>query len=155
MAETIDPNRIIGGIAIAGLVLAGFWQLLSWIRNAPAKPEPWGAEIEESLQQAEAKPICHRCLTPHQVDSRFCGKCNAAVGHYNNWMPYVYIFSVGEVLRNGTTDRLRINPLTIAGYLLCSFVQYALFAPVYWFFLFKNLKRIKVEQRNHSPDNIG
>jgi len=58
-------------------------------------------------------------------------------------MPYVYIFSQGEVLRNGVTDRLRASPLTIIGYLIYSLGNYFIFAPIYWYFFFNNLRRLK------------
>ena len=144
--ETSDPNLIIGEFAISGFVLVGLWRLFIWIRDAPSTPNPWSVEIEESMQQADATPICHRCLTSHQTDAQFCEHCGSAVGTYNNWMPYVYIFSQGEVLRNGVTDKLRASPLTIIGYLIYSLANYFIFAPIYWFFFFKNLKRLKQEK---------
>ncbi len=72
--------------------------------------------------------------------------CGAAVGSYNNWMPYVYVFSQGEILRNGVTDKLRVGPFIIMGYLLYSLLTYFIFAPIYWFFFFKNLRRLKEEK---------
>jgi hypothetical protein len=143
IAETSDPNLIVGELAISGLVFVGLWRLIVWIRDAPATPNPWSVEIEESLQQTDATPICHRCLTPHQSEARFCEYCGSAVGTYNNWMPYVCIFSQGEVFRNGVTDKLRASPLTIVGYLLYSLGNYFIFAPIYWFFFFNNLKRLQ------------
>ena len=143
MVGAIDPNLIVGELAISGFVLVGLWWLIAWIRDAPATPNPWSVEIEESLQQADATPICHRCLTPHQIDTRFCEHCGSAIGIYNNWMPFVYIFSQGEVLRNGVTGKLHANSFTIIGYLIYSLGNYLIFAPVYWFFFFKNLKRLK------------
>jgi hypothetical protein len=143
MAGTVDPNLMVGELAMGGFVLVGLWRLIVWIRHAPHTPDPWGFEVEESLQQADATPICHRCLTPHQTDARFCEHCGSAVGTYNNWLPYIYIFSQGEVLRNGVTDKLRARPLTVIGYLIYSLGNYFILAPVYWFFFFKNLKRLK------------
>jgi hypothetical protein len=138
-----DPNLVVGEFGLGALAVAALWCLIVWVRNAPFTPDPWSVEIEESLQQADATPICHRCLTPHQADARFCGHCGSAVGTYNNWMPYVDIFSQGEVFRNGVTDKLRVGPLTIIGYLIYSLGNYLIFAPIYWFFFFKNLKRLK------------
>jgi hypothetical protein len=56
-------------------------------------------------------------------------------------MPYLHIFSQGEVLRNGVTERIQINALTVGGYLLISLSGYVVFAPLYWFFLFRNLRQ--------------
>ena len=141
--ETSDPNLIIGELAIGGFVLVGLWRLFVWIRDAPATPNPWSVEIEESLEQPDATPICHRFLTAYSNDSWFCEHCGNAVGPYNNLMPFVCVFSQGEILRNGVTDKLRANPLTIIGYLIYSLANYFIFAPIYWFFFFKNLKRLK------------
>jgi len=148
MVEINDPNQIVAWLGVAGLSLAAFWLLILWVRAARPKPEPWGEEIEASLQAEDATPICHRCLTPHSNVAWFCEHCGSAVGTYNNLMPFVYVFSQGEVFRNGVTDKFRASPFLIAGYLLYSLVSYAVFAPLFWFFFFKNLKRLKVE----SPD---
>jgi hypothetical protein len=59
-------------------------------------------------------------------------------------MPYLYIFSEGEVLRAGVTERLRRSPLIVLGYIFFSLGMFAIAAPAvpaYWFFLFKNLHR--------------
>ena len=58
-------------------------------------------------------------------------------------MPYLNAFSQGEVLRNGVFDRMRASPLILVGYLLVSLKGYLVFAPVYWFFLARNLFRIR------------
>ena len=148
--ETTDPNKIVAGLGVAGLLLGGLWRLAAWVRSAPVKPEPWGAEIEASLQAEDATPICHRCLYPHSETAWFCEHCGSAVGTYNNLMPYVCVFSQGEVLRNGVTDKLSASPLITIGYLIYSLGNYFIFAPIYWFFLFKNLKRIKEERLKES-----
>jgi hypothetical protein len=121
------------------------------VRAATPKPEPWGAEVEASVQADDATPICHRCLTPHSELAWFCEHCGGAVGTYNNLMPFVCVFSQGEVFRNGVSDKLRASPLIITGYLLYSLVSYAVFAPLFWFFFFKNLRRLKVESPDESP----
>ncbi|MDD5139644.1 MAG: hypothetical protein PHY43_05210 [Verrucomicrobiales bacterium] len=114
MIEPNNPNQIVSGLGLAGLLLAGLWRLAVWVRTAPVTPNPWSAEIEASLQADDATPICHRCLTPHSELAWFCEHCGSAVGTYNNWMPYIYVFSQGEVLRNGVTDKLCVIPFTIA-----------------------------------------
>ena len=141
-----DSNLIIGGIAIGGLVLYAFWGLIEWVRRSPVQPDPWDAEIERQLSEPEAIEICPHCLTEQSSTAWFCEKCGRAVGPYNNLMPYVMVFSQGEVFRAGVTDKLRASPLTIVGYLFYSSCNYFVFAPIYWFFLFKNLMRIKTER---------
>jgi hypothetical protein len=154
MIESNDPNQIVAALGVIGLTFVAFWRLILWVRVATPGPEPWGAEIEASLQAEDAVPICHRCLTPHSEVAWFCEHCGSAVGNYNNWMPYVYVFSQGEVFRNGVTDKLRASPLTIIGYLLCSLSSYAFLAPIYWFFFFKNLRRVKLEMPEAPPEAV-
>ena len=155
MFAVSDPNLIIGDLAVSGLIFYVFWRLIVWVREAPVRPEPWGAEIEKQLSESEAVEICPHCLTEQSSTAWFCEKCGRAVGPYNNLMPYVMVFSQGEVLRNGVTDKLRASPLTIAGFLFYSSFNYLIFAPIYWFFFFKNLKRIKTERVEQSAKVDG
>ena len=141
MLGELDPNSLVGGLAVVGLMLAGFWQLIVWVRDSPVKPDPWDAGVEQQLEVAEE--TCPHCSTPQSSTAWFCHHCGRAVGPYNNLMPYICVFSQGEVFRNGATDRLRANPFTIAGYLIYSLCNYFIAAPIYWFFFFKNLKRLK------------
>ena len=115
----MDPNIIVGGLGIIALVVAAFWRLIVWVRNAPVKPDPWDTEVEKQIQ--EAQEICPRCSTPQSPTAWFCEHCGRAVGPYNNLMPYLQVFSEGEVLRNGTNDRMRKSPLIVIGYFLISF----------------------------------
>src|ERR1035438_2229632 len=86
MFAASDPDLTVAQIAISGLVIAGLWRITAWVRNAPVRPNPWGAEIEASLQADDATPICHRCLSPHSNTAWFCEHCGSAVGPYNNLM---------------------------------------------------------------------
>jgi len=54
-------------------------------------------------------------------------------------MPYLYIFSEGEVLRAGVMERIRRGRLVVIGYVVVSLGMFAAAAPIYWFFLFRNL----------------
>ncbi len=47
-----DPNGVIGGLAIFGLVMVMFWRLVVWVRDAPVRPDPWDQEI--AVKAAEA-----------------------------------------------------------------------------------------------------
>jgi hypothetical protein len=64
--------------------------------------------------------------------------------------PYLYLFSLGEVLREGTSGRVRKSWLTVAGYVILSLAEYVIFAPIYWFFLFRNLSRKEEQQTAES-----
>jgi hypothetical protein len=143
MAGASDPNLIVGEIALMGLALVCVWRFFVWIAKAPLTPNPWSEEIEKQLHEPDAVEICHRCLTPQPPTAWFCENCGNAVGRYNNWMPYIYVFSQGEVLRNGVMHKFRVRPLIVVGYLLYSLACYLVFAPIYWYRLFRNLRRCK------------
>jgi len=134
--DSIPFEYLLASVILGGLTLG---RLVFWVREAPLRPDPWEPEIDEGLRQPEAQPVCHRCFTPQPPGQWFCEHCGSAVGPYNNLMPYVNVFSQGEVFRNGVTDRVRIGPLTVAGYFLASLQSYVVFPPLYWFFLLRNL----------------
>ncbi len=148
---TDQSEAVLGVLAITGLAIVAFWRITLWIKAAPLSPDPWEADIEQALQRPDAAPVCHHCLTPVPPAQWFCETCGFAVGPYNNWMPYLRVFSEGEVLRNGVTSHVRINANTIVGYLLLSLVNYLIFAPLYWYFLLRNLRRARPQDNNDLP----
>lgn len=156
MIAASDPYQIIGGLGIAFLLLAGVWRLIAWVREAPVKPDPWDAEVEQKLSEPETAEVCPHCSTPQPPTAWFCRNCGKAVGPYNNLMPFVNVFSEGEVLRNGTSGRFRSRPFIIAGYLLLSLAAYSFFAPIFWFFLLANLRNHPEEQQSlQEPTQPG
>ena len=126
MSGTSDPNQIVAGLGVTFLVLAALWRFIAWVREAPQTPDPWDVEVEHSLEEPEAVEICHHCFHPQPPNAWFCGNCGSAVGPYNNLMPFVNVFSTGEVLRNGVMDKLRPNLLIVSGYLLLSVSLFSL-----------------------------
>jgi len=139
-----DPYQIVAGLGMMFLFLAGLRGLIVWVRDAPVKPDPWDAEVEQKLSEPETLEVCPHCSTPQPPTAWFCRRCGKAVGPYNNLMPFLNVFSEGEVLRNGTTGRFRNRPLVVIGYLLITLGINPFIAPIYWFFLLSN--------RNHPPD---
>ena len=131
--------------AVAGIASYAGYRLLQWVGSAPVTPNPWDDEVEKQLHEPEATPLCHKCFTPQPRNQWFCEHCGSAVGEFNNTMPYVYLFSEGEVLRHGISGNVSQRPLIIVGYLLFSLSCYSIFAPVYWYLFFQNLRRTKVE----------
>ena len=147
MIAASDPNLIIGGFAVGGLVLAGLWRFIVWIRDAPVTPDPWDAEVEQKLSEPDAQEVCPHCSTPQPPNAWFCAHCGSAVGPYNNLMPYVQVFSEGEVFRNGTSGRFRNRPLILIGYFLITLGTFPFFAPIYLLSLLLNWRRPPGEPR--------
>ena len=135
---------------MTGSIAIGVWLIrYSW-ESAHPSPEPWDDDVAKSLLDPELPALCHRCLTPHGTEGWFCPNCGASVGPYNNYMPYVCLFAEGEVFRAGVDARIHRSPLTVVGYLFYSLANYTVFAPVYWYFLFRNLKRQNADSTQDS-----
>jgi len=141
MFAASDPNLIIGGFAVVGLAFAILWRFVVWVREAPTTPDPWDAEVEQKLSEPEAVEVCPHCFTEQPPTAWFCAGCGSAVGPYNNLMPYVQVFSEGEVFRNGTSGRFRNRPLILTGYFLMTLGTFPIFAPIYLLSLLLNWKR--------------
>lgn len=137
-----DNEHTVAVLVILGICGLAIYRFVLWIMKAPRMADPWGKDAEEALDREEAVPLCHHCFTPQEHNGWFCPECGATTGPYSNYLPYVYIFSQGEVLRAGTTERLRPTAMIVVGYVLLSLSLYAIAAPVYWFFLFKHLRKI-------------
>jgi hypothetical protein len=118
MNAPAQPEVMIGLVVVFALAGFAVWRLFNWINRAPVRPDPWDAATEQAVQQPDALPVCHRCLTPAPPGQWFCETCGCAVGPYNNYMPYVDCFSEGEVFRNGVTARMPRSLLILGGYFL-------------------------------------
>lgn len=140
MLAASDPNQIILGYAVGALIIGALWRLIVWVRDAPVKPDPWNAEVERQLENAPES--CPHCSAPQPSNAWFCAHCGRAVGPYNNLMPYLQIFSEGEVLRNSSQRHFRNRPLVIIGYVLLGIAFLpAVLLPIYWLSLLRNWRR--------------
>jgi len=148
---TLGNEHLVTALVILGIFGVAIYRLVLWIMQAPRTGDPWGKETDEAVNQADAVPVCYRCFTPQEHNGWFCPECGATVGPYCNYMPYIYIFSQGEVLRAGVTERIRRSRLVTIGFVLFSLGMFAVAAPIYWFFLFKNLRRVNDEAPEAPP----
>ena len=123
MKTATDPALLVGSLALVALAIGLFWRLIVWIRDAPVRPDPWETDVAQQVAAPEAVEVCPHCLTEQSATGYFCEKCGAATGPYNNLMPDVNVFSMGEVLRNGTSGKFPVNALTLAGFVLYPLLQ--------------------------------
>jgi hypothetical protein len=153
MFDRMVPSKeqALVALVILGMLGVAIYRLVLWLTGAKRTADPWGDEIDKALDQDDAVPLCHHCFTPQQHNGWFCPECGATVGPYSNYLPFVYIFSQGEVLRAGVTERIRRSPLIVVGLMLLSVSMFALAAPFYWFFLFKHLREADPAAAEAAP----
>ena len=127
-------------IIVVGLILVTI-RVWSWFRGGTARPDPWDSDVARAIEEGSAEPLCYHCLAPQKQIRWFCPECGTAVGPYNNYDPYLGVFSEGQLLRTGVLDQLPRRALIIIGYVILPFAFFAIFAPIYWYFLFRNLSQ--------------
>lgn len=66
-----------------------------------------------------------------------CPRCGAAIGIYTDWLPFPYLFSLGHMLRLGASGDFKRTPVTLADFWLLGFAEYTVFAPIYWYRLYR------------------
>lgn len=135
------PEQLVAFYVIVTVLCCATWALIRWLFAGPVRPDPWDDQVATQLAQDDCPPVCHHCLTLHDLSTHFCPNCGAAVGTYTNLLPFPYLFSIGHTLRVGTTEHFKRSPLTIAGFFLFATVEYTIFAPIYWFRFFQNLRQ--------------
>lgn len=143
----MSPEAKVGVFAIAGLVLVGCLLFIRWLFSGKAGPNPWDEKTEESLHQPDATPLCRRCLEPHELEARYGLPVDSMVP----LSPFHQVFALGDILLTGTQRRFPVNWLTVSGYVLLSLIQYLIFAPFYWFFLLRNVRRLRAEAIQKQP----
>lgn len=156
-------NRDVTVIAIAIVIVVAFaiYRLVQHVRRVVPTPDPWGKEVEISIEAEDATPVCHRCFTGHDPNTWFCPKCGTAVGDYNNILPWVQVFSEGEVLRNSLFDRLRVGALTVAGFFLFTLALAMLtgigflLLPFVWVMFAKNIRRSRLAEAEEKISNAN
>ena len=139
MNNLTDSEKMVALAGIILVVVVTVVRCFQWFWDFTPRPDPWGPEVDAALDDPEVLPVCHHCSAPHAETARFCLECGAAVGDYNNWNPYHYIFSLGEVLRAGTFGKVQRSWFTVLGYFILSVGEYMIFAPIYWVLLAMNL----------------
>lgn len=148
-------------VAVAVVIVLAFavYRLVQHIRRLVPSPDPWEKEVEAAIEDESATSVCHRCFTEQEPNALFCPKCGTAVGDYNNILPWVNVFSEGEVLRNSLFDRLRVNVLTVAGFVLFTVALGMItgiglvLMPVLWAMFAKNVERSRLAESEEKISN--
>jgi hypothetical protein len=149
------PEETIGMLAILGLIVAAIIAFCRWVFAGPRTPDPWDAEIESAVEGEEAVPLCPHCLAPQEHNGWFCPECGSTTGQYVNYLPYVYLFSVGDAFRAGVQQRNPWTPALVVGYVLIAFAELSILAPVYCLFLFLNRAKISNLNRSAQGETSG
>ena len=119
-----------------GVLIRNWWK--ARLRASSAKViYPWSDEVQEAVNGPGALRVCHRCPTPQEHLGWFCPKCGTATGPYNNCMPFVYVFSTGEVLRAGVNPEFKFHRGVIPTYFFIGLFEFGIFAPFYWIRLWR------------------
>lgn len=140
-------SRSLGDILKSGI--RAWWRSLD-------RPDPWPADVDAAVRASDAIPVCHHCATPYELPVWFCPVCGTAVGPYNNVLPYIYIFSIGEGLRSGVGPHAHFTRFRTMAYISIGLTEYLVFAPLYFFRLYRNHRRLKTiqnEEPSDSPDS--
>ncbi len=137
--QTKSLREVIAGRAIR------WWESLN-------TPDPWPEDMDVAVREDDALPVCHHCATPFEDQGWFCPSCGAAVGPYNNVMPYIRIFSQGEALRSGVGPEAHFTPYRAVAYMAIGLAEFGLFAPVYYFRLYRNYRRLQKQDEQPAPE---
>ncbi len=131
-----DPQNLIAVVGVVGAlgIILVRW-ILELLRDIP--PDPWPAELDQAVRRRDATPVCVECLSPQDARGWFCPHCGFPTGEYVPVLPYLYIFSWGELLRRGVTGPPDRNLGRVLGFAVFSMTQYSLFFPIYWFWLIR------------------
>ena len=120
-----------------GIVAVFCWRLLRRMSSGTRTADPWDETVAAAIQNAP--PLCHKCLVPQDHDGWFCPNCGTSTGPYNNCLPNVWMFALGETLRKGTSEPVPRKPGLILFYLTIPFAACSILAPFYWCAFFLNL----------------
>jgi len=123
--------------AFVALVILGWLAVQAYRRWVPDQPDADASPVDIAVENepgsaTSEQPLCLRCLTPYEPAAYFCPHCNAAVGPYNNWMPYLHIYSEGQWLRSAGAPPPRNPWLIRIGYALLTLAVLGPLAPILW-----------------------
>lgn len=114
-------------------------------------PDPWPEELDQAVRSREAVPICTNCLHPQPAHRWFCPYCHFPTGEYVHLMPYLYVFTWGELLRRGVFGPPEKGAFRKWGLVIYSSYNYSIFAPLYWYWMYRKSAGKPISNL-HKPD---
>ncbi len=116
--------------------------LARFVRNLfhRGPPDPWSREEDAAVRAREAVALCVNCLAPQPPHRRFCPECAYPTGEFVATMPYLTNYVVGEALRQGVIGPPERRVGVLAFLVLYSTTQYSIFAPLYWYWLYRRAR---------------
>lgn len=111
--------------------------------------DPWPDELNAAVRAPTAVSLCINCLAPQSPPRWSCPHCAFPTGDYVAVTPYIQLFLVGEIFRQGVTGPPERRLGTQLFLVIFSLSEYAFFAPVYWFWMYRRAigKPIRAESR--------
>ena len=130
-----------------------------FFERKPLHADPWTPEDDAAAKHPAASKLCLRCLQPNPPAPQtwFCPNCGAATGDCNNSMHFLYVFSIGEVLRRGVMGKPEEGWKGLFEKLflvLFSFAQYNILAPPYWVWIILKEFGIPLCENTAPPPNL-
>jgi hypothetical protein len=148
---SVPPTNAETTLALAAAVAVVVYFLARRFRESAVKTpvDPWPAEIDLAVRNAHSVPLCTNCLYPQTGSPWFCPHCAFPTGHFVPLMPYLQLFVMGEVFRRGVIGPPEKGFGRKAFLVVLSSGQYSLFAPLYWFWMWRRAcgKPICAERR--------
>jgi len=127
------------GIGLVAVAVLAIYRAYLWYRNGPVTPDPWGAEVESTLQSGEAVPLCTHCLEPQTHNGWFCPNCGAAEGPDSPLLVPVQMYYLGHAFRSATGAFAKRNPFILLGYALVAMAELSILGIIYLIFFFARL----------------
>jgi hypothetical protein len=123
--------------------------------------DPWPKEIDEAVRRPDAEPVCLNCLMPQERHFWFCRECGHPGGEYLTVMPYLHIFTIGELMQRGVVGPPERRFWVTCGFVVVSTMEYTIFAPLYWFWMLRRAlgrpicvrgeARLSIEESAENP----
>jgi len=126
-------------LVTVAVTLAAAYAFLRWFLTGPRTPDPWGPEIDKDVGDEASVPLCPHCLSPQEHNGWFCPHCASTFGPYVNYLPFTWIFTLGEALRAEIRPGTWPKALLLTGHVLVALSLLSALAPIYFILLILRL----------------